>query len=251
MKLFFFLFTCILFVFPGMAEGQSRVRDSVIAVPVLSASVALQWPGNDLAKRFYMNANVGGSFFYKTKKNWLWGGGGSFLFRESVKEKDILKGISTVDGYIIGSDGTYAEVYLQERGFNIFLSAGKIFPWKKIAPNPNSGLIYQTGIGLLQHKIRIDNPGKTVPQISREYRKGYDRLSNGMSWTNFAGYYFMGNRRLINFYAGIEITAAITENRRSVNFDTRTHDNTRRMDTLYGIRFGWMIPFYRRQTEGY
>lgn len=105
------------------------------------------------------------------------------------------------------------------------------------------------GAGLLQHKIRIETIGNTVPQLDKEYKKGYDRLSNGLSLHEMIGYYHFGNKHLINFYAGFEFIQAFTENRRSYNFDEMKKDETKRVDLLFGIRAGWMLPVYRRAPQ--
>jgi hypothetical protein len=96
----------------------------------------------------------------------------------------------------------------------------------------------------LQHKIRIDTRDD-VPLLDKEYVKGYGRLSNGLSLTQFVGYIYCGNKRLINFIAGFEFTQGFTENRRSYNFDTMSKDETKRFDMLSGIKVGWFFPIYR------
>ena len=106
-----------------------------------------------------------------------------------------------------------------------------------------------TGIGFLQHKKRIEVTGNVVPELTRDYRKGYDRLSNGPAITQFIGYHYLSNRRLINFFGGFEAIAALTKNRRGYNYDTMEYDNKQRFDLLYGIRFGWIIPLYKKKPK--
>jgi len=242
--------TVLLFIlFPLMADAQLNMRDSTVSFAIFGASGAYQTPGGDLAKRFGDDMNVGMVFSWKLKSNWMLGIEGLFLFGGKVKEDQLLDNISTSQGAFIAGSGEYANLLYSERGFKTEFKLGKIFPW--IGPNPNSGVFFQAGCGLLQHKIKIQSQGFDVPSIRGEYLKGYDRLTNGLSITEFIGYINFGNKRLVNFYAGPEFTQAFTQNRRSFNFDTRERDNSKRLDLLFGIRFVWMIPVYKRQPQAY
>ena len=198
---------------------------------------------------FENNLNVGAFFQWKLKNQWLFGLEGEFLFNDNVKPNDILAGIATQEGEIIGSDGTFAEISMMERGFRLSLKAGKIFPL--LGPNPNSGLLATVAAGLLQHKIKIDVKDNNVPELDDNYKKGYDHLTNGLALTEFIGYMHCGNSRKINFFAGIEFTQAFTKNRRDYNFDTMSKDNSKRLDLLFGIKAGWFFPIYKHAVNTY
>ncbi len=231
------------------ASAQFNVRDSAISFFVIGGTFAYQIPGGDLSDRFGNDFNVGGTFQWKTNKNWIFGIDGNFIFGEDIKENTILDKISTSQGFIINEAGFYADVFLYERGFMFQGKAGKIFP--VMGPNPNSGLMATLGVGLLQHKIRIEDKGNTAPQVSEEYKKGYDRLTNGLSLTEFIGYVNFGNHRLVNFQAGFEFTQAFTKSRRNYNFDTMMRDDKSRIDLLMGIRLAWIIPLYKQAPRAY
>jgi len=245
---FYFLVWCL--VLTGLhSSAQVSIRDSSISFAMIGGTFAYQAPGGDLADRFGNNFNVGGTFQWKTKKNWIFGIDGNFIFSDAVKESNILEKISTSQGLVIGQDGLFADIFLYERGFMFSGKAGKIFP--VIGPNPNSGLVATLGVGLLEHKIRIEDKGNKAPQVSDEYKKGYDRLTNGLSLTEFLGYINFGSRRLINFMVGIECTQAFTKNRRNFNFDTMEQDTKSRLDLLFGLRAAWIIPVYKRTPKEY
>lgn len=229
--------------------AQQNIKDSAIAFPMIGASGAWQVPKGDLEQRFGHNFNVGGVFQWKSKKNIIIGFDGQFLFGNTVKEDGILDSLTTSQGGIISSQGEFADVILYERGLKFEIKVGKIFP--VFGPNKNSGLMGTVGAGILQHKIRIENQGSSIPSIEGDYKKGYDRLSNGICLTAFAGYMNFGNKRLVNFYAGLEITKAFIQNRRSFNFDTREQDNKERNDVLIGLRVGWVIPIYKRAPRDF
>jgi len=240
---FFFL----IFLFSSSLIAQPNSRDSAVGVTILAPSFAYQTPGGNLADRFGYNFNVGGSLMRKLKSNWFFGIEGQFLFGDQVKENHILDSISTQQGFVIGTNGGYADIFLYERGFHFLVKGGKIF--HSFSPNPNSGLVATFGIGLLQHKIRIENDDNTAPQVAGDYVKGYDRLTNGISLTESAGWFYLGKNHIANFTFGFEFTQAFTKNRRSYNFDEMKHDDTSRIDLLYGFRVSWMIPFYGKAPK--
>lgn len=252
-----YLVSIILMIFCSayISPAQVNIKDSVISTSLLSISYSYQFPGGDLSKRFLSNSAIGGSYFFKTKSNWLIGADGFFMFRDTIKETGILDSISTKTGDIgdignlIDGNGIYAQVFLYERGFYFGMKGGKLFP--VFGPNKNSGIVILCGLGFLQHKIRIENPDNTAHQIKGDYKKGYDRLTNGLALSEFIGYMYLGNSRLVSFYAGFEFTQAWTQNRRSYNFDMMGPDKTKRFDLLSGFKIGWIIPLYKRSPEKY
>ena len=239
----------LLFInFSFTSFGQASLKDSCINMSLITISYGYQFPSGDLAKRFYSNSAIGAGYLFKTKKNWIFGADGFFMFRDKIKETDILKNISTSDGNIIDGNGLYADYNLYERGYNVGIKVGKIIPF--YGPNKNSGITFLCGTGFLQHKIRIENPGNGAYQILGDYKKGYDRLTNGLSFSEFIGYTYLGNKKLLSFFAGFEFTQAFTQNRR-YNFDLMGYDNTKRHDYLSGFKLGWVIPIYKQAPNKY
>lgn len=229
------------------AFGQKSIRDS-ISFPMIGASFQYQVPGGDMAKRFGYNFNVGGFFNWKLRNNWIFGVDGDFLFGNQVKENPITYAM-TQEGYLITTSGLYADWNIYERGFMFSAKAGKVF--NIIGQNPNSGLMTTVGAGIIQHKIRIEVKDNGVPELLGDYKKGYDRLTNGLSLTEFIGYLHCGNNRLINFFAGLEITEAFTKSRRDWDFDSMMKDNANRTDLLFGVKVGWFFPIYRHAVNTY
>jgi hypothetical protein len=229
------------------AFAQKNIKDS-IAFPMIGAHFQFQLPGGDLADRFGYNFNVGGTFQWKLKNNWIVGLDGSFLFSDQVKE-DPIPYLKTSQSAVITSGGVYAALSVYERGLLFSAKAGKIFNF--FGPNPNSGLMTTIGAGILQHKIRIEEKDNNVPAIKGDYAKGYDRLTNGLAFTEFIGYIHCGNNRLINFFAGIEVTEAFTKSRRDWDFATMMKDDKNRTDILYGVKVGWFFPIYKHAVNRY
>jgi len=223
--------------------------DSNITIPFIGVSYAVEFPTADLSDRFGAFSSFGGQFGLKFKSNIFVGLKAHVLFGNRVKETGILDSIRTSEGGIIEVGGGLNDPLFDMRGYSIFLSGGYIFP--VFSPNPNIGIIVSGGIGFVQHKILIEFRDAQIPQLEEEYRKGYDRLSNGIALNQFIGYVYFGNNKLVNFYAGLDITQAWTKNRRGFNFDTRSFDTATRFDSMIGFRFGWMITLYRRAPQEY
>lgn len=207
-----------------------------------------QLPQKDLAKRFGANFNTGASFTWKTKRNFLFGFDGSYFFGSNVKE-DVVASMRNEDGFIVDNEGYPADLRLTERGWNLYLNAGKLF--SKLGHNPNSGLFFTIGAGYMQHKVKLYDANQKIAAIKGDLRKGYDRLSGGFALSQFIGYKYLSNNRLTNFYAGIEFYEGFTQSYRGFNYDTGLNDTQKRLDVLVGARFGWILPLYKRTKDFY
>ncbi len=238
MKYFSIIFCLIL---PLLVLGQGE-QDNKNTILNLGFDYSFQIPGGDLKDRFGGSTGLGGKIEFLLKNNFSISGDGFFFFGRNVKE-DPIASLRGRDGLFIATNFSQANIFLRERGFYMGGSIGKIFPVLK--NNKRSGIKIDLGVGLFQHKIRIqDDPEAFVPIIANEYKKGFDRLSNGLALRQFVGYQHLSNNRLINFYVGFEFVQAFTQNRRSINFDTMASDDTRRFDLLSAFKIGWILPFY-------
>lgn len=241
---------CTFIFLSSSIEAQVNVKDSSLNIPMLYITYAYQFNDGDIAKRFGNNSAIGGGFQVKTKKNWIIGAEYNYLFAgKIIDEASILSLISTSDGNIIGSTGEYAEINFLQAGNHITLKFGKVF--KVLNPNPNSGIMLTLQPGFIQHRIKIVDPQNIAPQISGDYRYGYDEKASGFSFTEFIGYLYMGNKRLFSFYGGIEFTQGFTKFRRAYNFNTMSRDTEQKHDYFYSLRVGWIIPLYKRKATGY
>lgn len=230
--------------------SQRSVKDSIVGSLLIQASYALQFPGADLAESYGANSSVGAVIGYKTNRNWLWNVHLGFIFGDQVEgREELFSGISTSTGEIIDGDGVYTSLALFERGYHLQAKAGKIIPFGGI--NPNSGIFFQTGIGFLTHRIRIETQFGTAPQLKGDYAKGYDRMRGGFAHSIEAGYFFMGNSRVLNFSLGFEFVHAYTRPLRDYDFSLKRADLNKYTDHYYGIRLNWMIPAYKRTTQKY
>ena len=224
------------------AEGGPRRHGIVIG---LNGDFDL--PGADMAKRFGASYRLGPALLYKTNAGYMFGAKADFLFGNQMREDSLLAGVTDADGFFINQNGRRVGIGTFERGYAIGVEAGKIFPAGK--SNPNSGWMLMTGAGFIQHKITLSDKEKSVKQIEGDYKKGYDRLTNGLYVEQFAGYNYFDKRGAINFHIGLDILAGFTKGRRDYLYDVRRPDDKSRLDLLFGIRGGWYIPVFKQKSE--
>lgn len=241
-----FLFFTIAFLFASVLRAQVSIKDSSIYTPMISASYGFYMPAGDMADRFGNNSTLQLNLDFKTKYNWILGVNGGYFFGKKINES-LFDSISTSSGAIINEDGEFADVRTYERGFTISGTLGRLITFKK--PNPNSGIRVDLGFGFMQHKIRIETIGNNVPQLTKEYKKGYDKLTNGFLLTESLGYQYLSNNRFANFYIGLECMEGFTQSRRSFDYDLMMKDTKKRVDILYGMRLTWILPLYKKAPQ--
>ncbi len=237
------------FLLSAASFAQKSIQDTAIRFFAISAEIGMQSGFADLGERFGYGGIAGGSFLYKSASNFTLEANYGFFFGNRVNEDTILSSLRTESGDIIGRDGGPADVFLYQRGFVSTVRVGKIFPI--VGPNPNSGLHIALGGGVMQHKIKIIEVAEQVPQLMGDYSKGYDQLTYGFTLSQSIGYQHFSNYRLLNFYVGAEIYEGFTQNRRSINFNTKSADPTQRLDILANLVVRWYFPLYRRQASDF
>lgn len=245
----FLLFSFILL--NGFNVNAQRDVSESIATPYIGVHYGANWTGGELAERYGFTNSLGSHAGYKTKKNWIYGIDGNFFFGDNVVIDGLVQNLQDHNGNIFNTSGTPAKILLFNRGFNINASVSKIFP--VLSPNPNSGIMLQISAGYLWHKLRIESQEDEIPQLQGDYLEGYDRLTIGANTAQFIGYNFMANRGIWNFYGGIYFQQGFTVNQRDVFWD---HPNEKvskdiRIENITGLRLGWLIPIYKRETKDY
>lgn len=239
----------LLLLHAALACRAQDIRDTSLALVVVNAGYAQQLPGGDMAGRFGTNNNIGFGAWRKFAGNITLGAEAGFIFGNRVIEPGILRNVINSAGQVLDQDGAMADVFLFQRGWSVFATAGRILPL--FGPNPNSGLHLKLGGGYLRHKVRVQTQQNVVPQLEEEYLAGYDRLSAGPAALAYAGYQHFGNKGRINFHVGLELIIGATRALRAFNFDTEQYNKPRRLDLLSGLRLGWTLPIYRKKDTGF
>ncbi len=230
----------IIWANPLFAQEKTEEEKPLPNMLQFNVAYGFQIPGGDLAARFGTGSDLNVGIQYMTGKI-IFGADGGLFFNDNVKE-DVLAFMRTEDLAVIGNQREYTNVLLSQRGWYVGALGGVILP---VFPNvKRSGIRLTLGVGFMQHKINIRDQAGEITQLMGEYRKGYDRLTNGLAIKQFIGYHYFSKNRLINAFAGFEFMQGFTKNRRSINFDTIMRDDSNRLDLLQGFRIGWTLPFF-------
>ncbi len=233
----------------NQCRAQMNVKDTTINASLISVVIGYQTPQMEMSERFLSSISIGASYMFKFSSNWIITADANFFWRDTIKTNDIIDELVTSQNRVIDRDGSLIEVLLLERGFNAHVGFGRIF--LMFGPNPNSGIMLTGKLGYLQHKVHVRSLGLNLYSLTDEMKEGYDRLTSGVSAGGFLGYLFLGNNRRISFYGGFDFLYARSVNRRGYNYDEMAYDTEYRNDALVGVKFGWIIPLYRRVAREY
>lgn len=216
---------------------------------VLGFNTGLDLPVADMADRFGLSARVGPSIFYKTAGNWMVGLKGDFLFGSKIREDSLLINVRDDEGLFLDDNGQRTGAAVNMRGYAIGLQAGRIFGLTPQADAGGRGILVLLGAGFIQHKIQFFNQQQSIAQIREEYRKGYDRLTNGFYTEAFSGYNHFSKKGYFNFHIGLNALVGFTGGRRDYLFDVQRSGAGSRLDVLLGVRGGLYLPLWKKKSE--
>lgn len=223
---------------------EAEMADKTWNLDVLTG---IDFPMADLAKRFGTSYRLGGGIKYKTATNWIVGGKFEFIMGNKMRDDSLLINLKTSVGGVITQDGNVYNVGQFERGYLFGIEVGKIFPFWQL--NKNSGPMMLGSVGFMQYKINLFDKNNAFPQLRDEYKKGYDRLTNGLYVEDFIGYNYFAKNKMMNFYAGFDFLWGFTQGRRDYLYDLGRSDAGKRNDIMMGFKLGWVLPIYKKNVE--
>ncbi len=207
----------------------------------------VDFPAADMAKRFGTSFRIGPGIKLKTKKNWLFGAKFEFLTGNVIRDDSLLINVRTSQGGIISQNGDVLNVGTFLRGYTAGLQVGKILPFAQA--NINSGPMVLGTVGFMQYRINLFDRDNSFPAIRDDYRKGYDRLTNGLFLESVFGYCFYDRKKFVNFYIGYHILYGATQGRRDFLLDIARPDTGNRSDIMHGFKAAWVLPIYKKNVE--
>ncbi len=244
-------------LFSGVQSfAQERVEeivgeDKVFSTPFCSAAIGWTFPFGEMGNRYEPFMNVDANLGWKTGQNFLYTLEFNFGFGvDNAKQKlEILSEIMTTDKqpFVISDGGSDAGVVAFNRNLAFTGKVGKLIPLMK--SKPNSGLMLMAGGGWLQHQIIYQATLEKAPQLEGDYALGYDRQMRGLSLNGFVGYMHMSKTHFLNFYIGLDFSYAWTKMTREYQFDLKGGDDKLYQDAMLTLKFGWMFPFFGRDTD--
>ncbi len=242
-----FIIILMLFFVYNNSFSQRDLKSKAIFTPIFGLTYKANFTDKDLAKMWGFNNQVGAEIAFKLKNGLEFGIDGGFIFGNSFKDTLIFKDVYTSNGKILSGNGVDADVFFYMRGGNLNAHIGYVF--NQLGHNPNSGLWVNAGVGYMGYKIRVETQDHVVPNLEGDILWGYDHLTMGFNTKQFIGYLFQHSQKFINFYIGMEFVQGFTANVRNYNFDVKGPHPEQRLDLMYSIKFGWMIPIYKRHTQ--
>lgn len=225
---------------------SSFAQDDTFKNKMILFDYSYQVPITNLANDFGNNSSLG-LCYLQNNNDLLLGLDANFMFGSNVKDTNILRLISTDDGFLINASGELDEVLLYERGINTHLMIGKSFRFEE---NNLTGIYMYGGLGYLQHKIRLESNRTSLPQIEGNYLYGYDKFTNGLSTKICVDYMYFNKKNSIKYHIGTEFINAFTKIKRRYNFaQMEEFDQSLKLDQIVGLRFGVIIPINRNNES--
>jgi len=193
-------------------------------------------PSGDLALDYGAYGEVGGGIQYQTKKKWIMGLEGAYMFGNGVKN-DPIPNLRNPDGTVIGTNGSDAVFKVFQRATSLpAIRFGKTFsPFKNPGHNALGGITVMAGGSWFRHWTYIQDLSKKTPQFSDSYRQGYDRLSSGPTASLWIGYLYLPDHGKLNLHAEAGYTQAFTTTDR-YDFAYSTPAGVKRNDGFFQIR---------------
>ncbi|MEM4326536.1 MAG: hypothetical protein QXU40_04490 [Candidatus Pacearchaeota archaeon] len=252
MKYQFFSLVCLYYLVLQYSFCQISLKDSCANIGYFHFGAGIGNPAGSWSKKYGIIPQVGLELGFKSKKNWSITGNFGFIYTDKVKIRpQLFQDIDTFDGLLIDTNGELVFPDVTAQGWAFGARFGKTFSslfWKD--PNPNSGIFIEIGYLAIRHKLNIQVP-QTLPIMLNDYLKGYDRLTLSQGTAFLLGYRFFNNKRLLNFTAYMEFDILSSKNLRGYNYDTRSYDNSPKLDVLSSIKIMWCLPLYQRAPESF
>ena len=238
--LFFFLIPIFLL---------SQEKSDQTNIFMFSLNYSYQIPEFDLKERFGPNSTIGFSLSKKNNTNYVFSFSANSIIGNDIREPNIFDPIDGNNGEIINIDGQIPIIRLFQRGAQVHFDIGKKI--KLNLKNSSSGIIPTFGLGYIYHKIFIETLMGEIPQLNDELKKGYDRLSGGISLKQSILFMYLSNNEKINFHLGLEVIESWTSDLRVQNYTTGSVENKKRFDMFIGVKFGWILPLKKRTTSSF
>ncbi|MEZ4908103.1 MAG: hypothetical protein R2771_10815 [Saprospiraceae bacterium] len=240
--IFTFIFTAGLF-----SQNKIDTKNEDLKAGFLNLfSYSYDFSGGDLNNRFGNNFHFGiaPSFYFKDS-NWSIGTNFDFIFGYNVKE-NTFSNLITFDEQILTTELYLSTLATSERGYVAGVFVSKILPLN--IKSKRTGIRLDFGVNYMSTWIRFKDESGTIPQLEQPYVRGYDNMTNGLAFREYIGYQYIKTDSKANFNIGIELIQGLTKNIRGYNYESNTANNSKSLDLLFGLKFGWFLPIYIEDT---
>ena len=203
----------------------------------LQTSYLYEIPGADLAERYGGNSKFEFKLEYLSTMNYAIYVKGGVRINQNVKE-DVFAPIRTEEGFVLGVNGFYADIFGRKRGMDAGLGIDKIWPLQK------NFLRTGLSLGYISHWIKVVDDSQSVPQVTGLSGQIYDRFASGMGIEENIQFQYNIERAafLIGFQLGQFFT---TEHRHQIINGAEE----RRLDLYFGTKITYLLPLYKFNSE--
>lgn len=227
------LLFCFLIVSSVMAQ------DEKISNINLQSGYIAELPSGDLSERYGANSHFEFRLEYLKNSSYAFFLKGGIRIGEQVNE-DVLSSIRTENGFVLGVNGFYADVFGRKRGFDIGIGADKVFT---VFKNDKFDHFLRIGGAVVRanHWIKLVDDSQAVPQILENYSELYDRYVSG--WGIEENITFQYNTASNNaaFLIGIQCSQNFTKEHRAQYLKV---GKANRLDLYFGVRAAYLLPLY-------
>ena len=246
------------------ATAQVKLTQDTLATPYFGFNFGTTFASEKLSTKGGMNTLYPSPYLgfgietgYKFKSNWLLFADGTLVIGHDLNDKENrMTAVFSRDSspFVIGTNGTDANMTCYNRGLSFRLGAGHIF---RLTPkNPNSGIVLRLMAGFLQQKTIFMLNDVNAPQIQGDYARLYDHKRRGATLTESIGYWFMSNDyNFFNLHIDFEVTQCWNHSLRDYVIDPvmglHGPDNTKYFDLLYTIKISWLFPLKGKTAYDY
>ncbi len=245
-------------------NAQVKLKQDTIAAPYIGFNFSTIFASKNLSTEGGMGTLYPSPYLgfgleagYKFQSNWILSTDGTLIIGNDLNDKtQRMPAVYSRDSspFVIGTNGTDANLSCYNRGLHFRIGAGRIFT---LSPkNPNSGIMLRLMGGLLQQKTIFMLNEVNAPQIQGDYARLYDHKRRGFSLSESVGYWFMSNNyNFFNFYVAFEVTQCWNHSTREYVLDNvmglKGPDNTKYFDLFYTIKINWMFPLKGKTAYDY
>lgn len=206
----------------------------------LQASYLFEVPGADLARRYGPNSKFEFKLEYFTAKNYTVYTKGGLRVNQNVKE-DVLASARTSDGFVIGVNGFYADLFGRKRGFDFGIGGDYLFPVKDQQLRFGIAGVYTA------HWVNIVDDSQSVPLVLDEAGQYYDRFASGFGIEENLQLQYNIGRDKAAILLGLQFAQSFTKEHRYLLIGNGTSE--RRLDLYLGFKVTYLLPLFRFDME--
>ena len=199
----------------------------------------------------FWSRRYGGLLDVQTSYSWLsgkslFGIDAGALYSSQVKDlASILNFLLTPEGEILANDGSYGNLRVEMRGWQLGAHIGRRSALTE-SGSAKSTWYWKLHGGIMQHKMAFISGGG-VPMLAEPYSLGLDELKRGPYVAEEIGFMHLG-RIAPHFQVSLVAFQGWTEAVRGYSFTLAGYQKEPKWDLGWGIRTTWLLPMLQEKS---